>query len=162
VRAFRRLPTDLPIELRIHGDLAKNPQFGATLRQLVGDHPGITLAGPFERAQLAEVMSGLDVLVAPSTWYENSPVVISEALAAGRPVIATDLGGMRDLVEHEVNGLLFGLADVEGLADALGRFATDPALRERLRRGIKPVRTIDEEVVDLIASYRAAAARAVA
>ena len=39
-------------------------------------------------------MSGLDVLVVPSTWYENSPVVISEALAAGRPVIATNLGGI--------------------------------------------------------------------
>jgi glycosyltransferase involved in cell wall biosynthesis len=162
VRAFRSLPADRPIELRIHGDLSKNRQFGATLRQLVGDHPAIRLAGPFERAQLAEVMSGLDVLVVPSTWYENSPVVISEALAAGRPVIATDLGGIRDLVEHEVNGLLFELGDVAGLARQIGQFAADPALRERLRRGIRPVRTIDQEVVDLVAAYRAAAARTAA
>lgn len=162
VRAFRSLPADLPVELRIHGDLTKNAQFGAALRRLVGDHPAIHLVGPFERAQLAEVMSGLDVLVAPSTWYENSPVVISEALAAGRPVIATNLGGMRDLVRHEINGLLFELGDVDGLAAAMGRWAADAVLRERLRRGITPVRTIDDEVVDLVATYRVSAGRAVA
>ena len=87
---------------------------------------------------------------------------MSEALAAGRPVIATNLGGISDMVEHEVNGLLFELGDVAGLAAAIRRLATDPALREQLRRGIRPVRTIDEEIVDLVAVYRAATARAVA
>ena len=56
----------------------------------------------------------------------------------------------------------FELGDVVGLTGAIRRWAEDPALRDRLRRGIKPVRTIEDEIVDLLAAYRAAATRAAA
>src|SRR5262249_53843576 len=106
VRAFRVIPHQAA-ELRIFGDLDKNPPYAQRVRALAGDDRRIQFMGPFERPRLAEVLSQVDVVAVPSVWLENAPVVIAEAFAAGRPVIATDLPGMSELVEHEVNGLLF-------------------------------------------------------
>jgi glycosyltransferase involved in cell wall biosynthesis len=55
----------------------------------------------------------LDVLVVPSIWYENTPLVIYSAQAAGCPVIASNLGGIAEVKHHEDNGLLFKRARVE-------------------------------------------------
>ena len=53
------------------------------------------------------MLAGLDATVAPSLWYENSPLAIMEAHAAGRPVLTSALGGMAELVRDGVDGLLF-------------------------------------------------------
>ena len=153
VEAVRRLGSDPDVELRIHGNLTKNPDYVASLRQRAGDDPRIQFVGPFGRSQIAEVFSELDVIVVPSVWYENTPIVISEAFAAGRPVIATNLGGMSETVRHGVNGLLFERGDVAGLASAIQRIAADPSLRDQLKHGISPPRTIDAEMTDLLGAY---------
>jgi glycosyltransferase involved in cell wall biosynthesis len=124
------------------------------LRELADGDPAIQFMGPFDRTQVADVFSQLDVVVVPSVWFENAPVVIAEAFAAGKPVICTDLSGMTELVQHEVNGLVFGVGDVDGLAMHLRRCIAEPDLLDRLRQGIAPVRTIDEEADALVALYR--------
>jgi glycosyltransferase involved in cell wall biosynthesis len=153
VNAFRSLG-DVGAELKIFGSMTKNPQFGERLRDLAGDHPAIVFAGAFDRTQVAEVFSQLDVVVVPSVWFENAPVVIAEAFAAGKPVICTDLAGMTELVEHDVNGLVFGVGDEDELARQLRRCIIEPGLLDRLRGGIGPVRTIDEEARTLVTLYR--------
>jgi glycosyltransferase involved in cell wall biosynthesis len=79
--------------------------------------------------------------------------VILEAFAAGVPVIATDLGGMSEFVKHEENGLLFELEDVEDLARQLRRLGEEPGLTEKLRAGIGPVKTVQDDVDKLEALY---------
>ncbi|HZW32837.1 MAG TPA: glycosyltransferase family 4 protein [Isosphaeraceae bacterium] len=153
VRAFRAAGVADRAELRIHGDLTKNPRYAALLRQIAAGEPAISFRGPFERAEIAGVYAGIDVLIVPSVWYENTPIVIAEAFAAGKPVIATNLGGMSEVVRPGVNGLLFERGDVGGLARAIRQLTDDPALLERLRRGIEPVRTIEAEVEDLLDLY---------
>jgi len=125
------------------------------VRALAGDDRRIQFMGPFERPRLAEVLSQVDVVAVPSVWLENAPVVIAEAFAAGRPVIATDLPGMSELVEHEVNGLLFSRGDVSALANALNRFVEEPQLHEELVAGIQPVRSIGDEAATLVEVYAA-------
>jgi glycosyltransferase involved in cell wall biosynthesis len=156
VRALRALPSDLPVRLRVYGPLHKNPAYAESLRQCAQGDSRIEFAGAYTPATLGDILRGLDVVVVPSLWYENTPLVINEAFAARRPVVATDLGGMSEAVQHEVNGLLFPRGDVDRLAAALKRFIDEPALLPRLRDGIGPVRTIDEEILALLALYRTA------
>jgi glycosyltransferase involved in cell wall biosynthesis len=68
------------------------------------------------------------VLVVPSVWPENSPVTITEAMASGIPVIASDVGGIGELVEDGVTGYLIPLRDSLAIAERIGRFLTRPEL----------------------------------
>ncbi len=85
--------------------------------------------------------------------------MIFEAFAAGIPVVATDLGGMSEFVRHEKDGLLFGLEDHRDLARQLRRLVEEPGLLGRLRAGIEPVKTVQENVDELEALYGGLLAR---
>ena len=73
-------------------------------------------------------MAEADALVVPSVWIENAPFVIKEANASGLPVIASRLGGMAELVTHDVDGLLFEAGDAAALAYQLRRLQHQPGL----------------------------------
>ena len=81
-----------------------------------------------------EVFDRTDVIVVPSVWVENSPLVIHEAQQARVPVIAADAGGMAEYVRDGVNGLLFEHRSPVSLAERMQRLADDPSLAERLGR----------------------------
>ena len=99
------------------------------------------------------MLSDIDILVVPSIWYENSPLVIQEAFAAGIPVMASNLGGMAEAIRDEVDGLLFERGDVEDLAGKLRRFAQEPELLNQLKMGIPSVKSIETEVEELEKIY---------
>ncbi len=113
--------------------------------------PGVHHMGSIPHARVPDALRSIDVLVAPSIWLENSPLVIREALAAGIPVVTSDIGGMAELVRHGENGLLFAAGSVSGLRAALLRLLDEPALLPALRAGIGAVRGVDE---DADATYR--------
>jgi len=93
--------------------------------------------GPLPRAQVLELFRAADASVLSSAW-ENFPHGAVESLAAGTPVAATDVGGVREVVRDEENGLLVPPHDVAALAAALRRLVEEPALLERLRAGSAP------------------------
>lgn len=156
MEAVGALRSDLDVRLALHGDAGReSAATSARLKAAVRRDRRIALLGPFDNRDIRRVHAGLDVLVVPSRWYENSPNVILEAFACGTPVIAIDLGGMAELVTHEVDGLLVPPGDVAALAAALRRAATEPGLLDRLRAGIRPVKTIDEEMAELVELYDA-------
>lgn len=85
----------------------------------------IEFSGEYINQNLAnEVFSNVDCIVVPSIWGENSPLVIHEAQACKVPVITANYGGMKEYVEHNVNGLLFEHRNVKSLADQL-KFAVE-------------------------------------
>lgn len=81
---------------------------------------------------VSEVFNHVDVIVVPSIWVENSPLVIHEAQQAGVPIITADVGGMREYVHHEINGLLFNFRNSESLAFQMQRLVDDPDLIQKL------------------------------
>ncbi len=85
------------------------------------------------RHDLPDVYRDLDVVVCCSL-NEGTPVSVIEASAAGRPVVATDVGGMRSVVRDGVTGLLVPSGDERGLAEAVGRLLADPDLAGRMGR----------------------------
>lgn len=122
------------VTLSLHGN-AEETMFAdyiARCRTSAAGDPRITFAGPYGEADTGRVFAGLDALVVPSTWYENTPFVVLEAFAAGVPVVAADLGGLAEVVQHERNGLLFRAGDAGSLRAAIERLAGDPSLFARL------------------------------
>lgn len=91
--------------------------------------------GAYRSAELPTLMREIDWVVVPSTWWENSPIVIQEAFAHGRPLICSDIGGMAEKVRHEVDGLHFRAGSAESLVDRLVEAIRSPDLWERLRAG---------------------------
>jgi glycosyltransferase involved in cell wall biosynthesis len=104
----------------------------AALRDLV-DRMRLNEAVTFTgfRTDIAELLSIFDVAVLSSD-YEGTPLSVMEYMAAGRPVVATGVGGVRDLIAHGVHGLLVEPRDPNALADALVRLLRNPALRARM------------------------------
>ncbi|HSU13284.1 glycosyltransferase family 4 protein [Longimicrobium sp.] len=84
------------------------------------------------RADVEECHAALDVVVHASITPEPFGMVVPEAMAAGRAVIAADAGGPREVVAHDIDGLLVPPGDVPALAAAMVRLARDPELRERM------------------------------
>ncbi|MDW8145852.1 MAG: glycosyltransferase family 4 protein [Roseiflexaceae bacterium] len=143
LRAVQSLPSDAPVSVIIYGNLEKDPKYGQQLRAMAAHDPRVRFAGTFENNRMGEVLTEIDVLAVPSTWYDF-PLVVSSALATKTPVLATDLPGMNELIVHERNGLLFGRYDWAGLAALIRRLIDDPALLPRLREGIAPAKTVKE------------------
>ncbi len=87
------------------------------------------------RSDKQAVISALDVLVqSSSTFPEGAPLVCAEAMALGKPVVATDIPGSREMVVHGRTGLLVSPGDPRALADALARLMDDPEGRRRMGR----------------------------
>jgi glycosyltransferase involved in cell wall biosynthesis len=101
--------------------------------------------------------AAFDALVLPS-GNEGTPVSVIEALAAGRPVVATKVGGVPDVVRDGEDGFLVGTGATDELADRLTRLAGDPALRERLgaagRERVLPRYAVERLVDDVDRLYR--------
>jgi glycosyltransferase involved in cell wall biosynthesis len=117
IDAVRRLPAD-KYELQVFGDPSVFPDYAADLRSRAAGLP-VHFSGAFARDAVSEIYSRLDVLVVPSLWLENSPLVIHEAFMAGVAVVASRIGGIAGLIEHGHNGLLFDPGSVDALADSL-------------------------------------------
>ena len=93
--------------------------------------------GAYEQSELAHRMGKVDWAVVPSIWWENSPMVIQEAFACGKPVICSGIGGMAEKVRDGVDGLHFEVRNPLDLADTLVRAVTEPKLWERLSSNVR-------------------------
>ncbi|MBU0476961.1 glycosyltransferase [bacterium] len=83
------------------------------------------------RKDIPELLSVIDIFVLPSLW-EGMPNVVLEAMAAGKPAIATDTGGSKDIIDNNINGVLVEPENSEALAEAILKLLKNPDERERL------------------------------
>lgn len=125
VKAMRNLPRG---HLHIFGEGPAREEIEKTVMQL-GLKDRVTLHGAVQRPQ--EALSKIQLLVLPSA-AEGFGLVLIEAMAAGIPVVATDVPGIRDVVKDCATGLLVPPAQPAKLADAINRVMTDAPLRKRL------------------------------
>lgn len=162
--AARLVRTGADLRLGLHGGLGWAED---TFRAEFADHlraaaPVAQHLGPYDREQVARLMRGTDWIVVPSLWFENAPLVILEAQAAGRPVICSGIGAMADLVQDGVNGLHVPPGDPAALADTLARAAGDPELWSRLAAAVRPPLSHEAHVDAHLSLYRSLAARCLA
>lgn len=147
VRAFRAV--EGTAELHIHGEFDPEREYHARLREQATD--AVAFHGRYDDP--ATPYEGIDVLIVPSIWYENSPLVIQEAFAAGVPVITGDIGGMAELVTDRTDGLTFETGTPSALAAELRRVVRSPSLLSELRAGIDPPKDIADHAAEIEGLY---------
>jgi glycosyltransferase involved in cell wall biosynthesis len=135
IDAVRRLPSS-SYELKIFGDVHVFPRYVADLRRRADGLP-VRFMGKFDERDTADVYRQFDVLVVPSLWLENSPLVIHEAFMAGVPVVGARIGGIADLVEDGRTGLLYDPAEAGALAAALRSLLDKPQRLQDLGVGVQ-------------------------
>ena len=135
--AWRNL--DEPIPLKIAGD--------GPLRNMVSEAaetiPAVEYLGRVDNNQVLHLMQEAMLLVFPSEWYENFPVTIIEAFAAGLPVIASNLGNTATLIQDRQTGLHFKPGDAGSLALQVAWLAQNSDARKRMRLAVR--KTYEQE-----------------
>jgi len=129
------------------------------LKQLADERklqPRVTFHG--QVADVADAMASMDAVVIPSTWEEPFPYAALEAMALGRPIIASRIGGLPEVVQEGVTGTLFNPGDSADLAGAIGRLMADRQAAEAMgRRGRELHRaeyTVERMAERIEAAYR--------
>jgi glycosyltransferase involved in cell wall biosynthesis len=109
-------------------------------REISGLPPGaarVAVVGPCDGDAKDMQYRWADVFLYPTRLREGQPLVLLEAMAAGLPIVATQIGGIPDTVRHGAEGLLVPRGDVAGFSDALLRLASNKDLRGSLGRGAR-------------------------
>jgi glycosyltransferase involved in cell wall biosynthesis len=86
---------------------------------------------------LLSLLAGALAVLVPSEWFDNCPVILQQAFACGKPVIASDIDGITEVVRHRSNGLLFPPGDAAALAARMGELMRDEELRLSLARNAR-------------------------
>ncbi|MFT7618074.1 MAG: glycosyltransferase involved in cell wall biosynthesis [Planctomycetota bacterium] len=141
--------------LDVYGPYAQQREYWRELELLAQDHKQITLHGPVDPSALPGIFDRTDVLCVPSLWNECCPLTIQEAFMAGVPVIASDLGGMKELVHDRVGGLRAQVGDIEDWRSKMQSVVDEPELLQSLRATIPQVPAITEHIDELLKIYRA-------
>jgi glycosyltransferase involved in cell wall biosynthesis len=127
VTAFARVSQDgPPVRLRLAGDGPERARI-VDLVSALGVDERVELAGVV--GDMAAFWRDVDVAVMPSTGEESFGMVALEAMACGRPVVATTNGGVEQVMSDGVNGMLVARGDADALASAMQAYARDPGLR---------------------------------
>jgi phosphatidylinositol alpha-mannosyltransferase len=127
LRAFEALREHVPAELKIVG---ATPEEVEPL--LLDGREGVTVLGKVDDATKVQILREADVLAAPSLGGESFGMVLTEAFAAGTPVVASDIAGYRDVVNDGTDGILVPRGDAAALGEALRALALDPGRRDAL------------------------------
>jgi phosphatidylinositol alpha-mannosyltransferase len=128
LRSFEALREHIPTELTVIGPTAEE------LAPLMLDDRGVRVLGKVDDARKREELQAADVLCAPSLRGESFGMVLTEAFAAGTPVVASDIAGYRDVVRDGVDGVLVPPADPQALAEALRDLWEEPERRVAMAR----------------------------
>jgi len=144
------------VELKIYGQAVS---YKSILTNYLGyirkiaRNKNIRFMGGFDNKDVAKVFAEIDILVVPSIWYENSPLIIQEAFAAQTPVIASRIGGIPELIDDGINGVLFEPNNPEDLYEKINLIIENPSLIEKIRQNIKPPKSIEENAKEMEEIY---------
>ncbi|MEU8112961.1 glycosyltransferase family 4 protein [Micromonospora sp. NPDC048947] len=130
IEAAAALPDGVMVD--IAGDGPARPELEALAARRV---PGrVRFHGRLDKPRLHELIRSAAVVAVPSRWHENQPMTVLEAFACGVPVVATDLGGLPELVQPEVDGRIVAADAPTALGDALNDLLADPERAYRMGR----------------------------
>ena len=130
---------DTAVQFDIHGDYSNQPkQFrDHIVEQLKEAGHNVRFHGPYDNTRVDGLMRRADLVVVPSVWWENSPLVIQEAFRNRRPVICSDIGGMAEKIRPGLDGFHFPVGNAAALATLLRDLAGDRTRLDALARTLR-------------------------
>lgn len=148
--AFCRLPAGKG-ELHIYGAEDQFPSYTKMIKKRCQNH-SVFFRGTFASEKMRLVLDEMDFLVIPSTWYENSPLVLLNALASHTPVIVSDVEGLTEFLDQGKNGYAFSRGSVDDLERVMRRILVNPDSSRQLSRTTNYAWTslsMTEEIVEI-------------
>ncbi len=153
VEAFRNLdPSEATLD--IHGQILEGEMklYAEDLKSKATEN--IRFHGAFDHSRIAEVLGDMDVLVVPSVWHETFCIVIREAMMAGVPSIASNLGAIPQVMEDERTGMLFEVGSKDDLLAKVKQILADPAQIDRFRANMpSSFKSIEDNALELEQIY---------
>jgi len=129
------------VQIRIHGNIiGQSEAFQSRFEDIVRRYDFLSYEGAYDNANVSRLMAECDYVIVPSTWWENSPVVIQEAFATGRPVICSGIGGMAEKVQDNLYGVHFRVGDHVDLTHVIDK-AANPEVHSHLTAKLPKVST---------------------
>ncbi len=128
--------------------------YESNLRTKTSEMSNVFWKGKLIQEEVVSTLNRYDMLCLCSTFSEMSPLVIQEAFAAGIPVLASNVHGNSEQIQHGQNGLLFQFNNVADLRSKLLRCIEEPSLLENLSKNIKPPRSFEEVGQDYFTLYK--------
>lgn len=152
-----RLAPDLDADVDLYGE-ASDAGYAAKLREIAGKDARVHFRGTFASERFADVVGAADLLVIPSVWIENSPLVLLQALALRCPVLVSDVAGLATHLRGPEDGWTFARASAKDLARQLRYVALDGDAREAVRAAPYPVHTLPRYLGEVESLYGACVA----
>jgi len=150
IDAFKMLPSGgAAVEVFGWGD----SEYAADLKRKCGGF-NVQFNAPYRIDQMGEAFSKFDVLVVPTIVHENYSLGVREALAAGKPVIVSNLRSQMDFVRDGVDGFHFNVQDPKDLAEKMQKFIREPRLVESLGKNPLPIRDVADQATELVQIYQ--------
>jgi glycosyltransferase involved in cell wall biosynthesis len=112
--------------------------YARLLLKLAEGDKRIEFCGTYKPTEVGDILQDIDVVVVPSTWYENYPLALHEALACNVPVIATDTGGAAEEVVNSMNGFTFRIGDEDDLKSKLQHVVQNPEILNEIKKNLEP------------------------
>lgn len=155
LEALRLLPEDCPVSIKVYAKLpAGETPYVQDFFAVTQRDARVTYEGTFENEKIAAVLDDIDAIVIPSIWHENMPLVSLSAQAAGCVLIASDVGGLSDVVEHGKNGLLFKPGSAEELRDCILQLINEENMLYQLSDAAVTPGSVTQYVDTLESEYR--------
>ena len=155
IEAFKDLAA-LGATLKIYGCSGEDKDYARSLQVLAEGAEAIKFCGTFPNSEISKIFESIDVLVVPSLWYENTPLVIYSAQAAGCPVVASDLPGLSAVIKSDVDGLLFEAGCSAALELQLLRLVTEDGLLYQLIANSPTPKSTERYVDNLLTVWNTA------
>jgi glycosyltransferase involved in cell wall biosynthesis len=152
--AISKIPRDKKAQFHFFGKPFKMDGPWEIAERLSRSDTRIRLHLAYNAEELPSILSQMDVMVVPSLCMETGPLIALEAMAAGKPIIGSNLPGINEMVQYGINGILFPPEDEQALAQIIMRVCEDPSIVQRLQSNLPKIKTIQDHAEEMIFLYK--------
>ncbi len=146
IDAFNKIQPD-NISLKIYGHYFDHQEYYRSLQKSASQKK-ILFCNAYKYEDFQQILDDLDIVVVPSIWWENSPLVLLRSLAHNVPVIVSNLEGMTEIIKDGENGFVFDVGNADSLANVLKKIGQDPSILNMIKNNIVSPPRIEEEAFE--------------